>query len=118
MTRLVSRHYGNRGGLSKCALARRALTRSSELGIPQRLRPVVRRCGLPSGHGAASWAHSERLVRRLILAGTGRRGGGGLTKMPLIVGGASSKAALTRSDPRRFLFFDRNPIGERAAADY
>ena len=58
------------------------------------------------------------LVRRLILAGTGHRGGGGLTKMPLIVGGAYAKAALTRSDPRRFLFFNRNPTGERAAADY
>ena len=58
------------------------------------------------------------LVRRLILTGTGHRGGGGLTKMPLIVGGAYLKAALTRSDPRRFLFFNRNPIGERAAADY
>jgi pimeloyl-ACP methyl ester carboxylesterase len=58
------------------------------------------------------------LVRRLILAGTGHRGGGGLTKMPLIVGSAYAKAALTRSDPRRFLFFNRNPTGERAAADY
>ena len=58
------------------------------------------------------------LVRRLILTGTGHRGGGGLTKMPLIVGGAYLKAALTRSDPRRFLFFNRNTTGERAAADY
>ena len=58
------------------------------------------------------------LVRRLILTGTGHRGGGGLTKMPLIVGTAYLKAALTRSDPRRFLFFNRNPVGERAAADY
>ena len=38
--------------------------------------------------------------------------------MPLIVGSAYAKAALTRSDPRRFLFFNRNPTGERAAADY
>ena len=57
------------------------------------------------------------LVRRLTLTGTGHRGGGGLTKMPLIVGGAYLKA-LTRSDPRRFLFFNRNATGERAAADY
>src|SRR6266545_4979830 len=49
------------------------------------------------------------LVRRLILTGTGVRGGGGLTKMPLIVGGAYTKAALTRVDPRHFLFFNRNP---------
>ena len=58
------------------------------------------------------------LVRRLILTGTGVRGGGGLTKMPLIVGGAYTKAALTRLDPRTFLFFNRNATGKRAAADY
>jgi pimeloyl-ACP methyl ester carboxylesterase len=58
------------------------------------------------------------LVRRLILAGTGVRGGGGLTKMPLIVGGAYLKAALTRRDPRHFLFFNRNPAGKRAAVEY
>ena len=61
---------------------------------------------------------NPELVRRLILAGTGVRGGGGLTKMPLIVGGAYLKAALTRLDPRHFLFFNRNPAGKRAAADY
>jgi pimeloyl-ACP methyl ester carboxylesterase len=58
------------------------------------------------------------LVRRLILTGTGVRGGGGLTKMPLIVGGAYAKAALTRVDPRHFLFFNRNPTGKRAATEY
>jgi pimeloyl-ACP methyl ester carboxylesterase len=61
--------------------------------------------------------HPE-LVRRLILTGTGIRGGGGLTKMPLIVGGAYTKAALTRLDPRHFLFFNRNTVGKRAATDY
>jgi pimeloyl-ACP methyl ester carboxylesterase len=59
-----------------------------------------------------------QLVRRLILTGTGVRGGGGLTKMPLIVGGAYAKAALTRLDPRHFLFFNRNPTGKRAATEY
>ncbi len=61
---------------------------------------------------------NPELVRRLILAGTGLRGGGGLTKMPLIVGGAYLKAALTRLDPRHFLFFNRNPAGKRAATEY
>lgn len=61
---------------------------------------------------------NPELVRRLILAGTGVRGGGGLTKMPLIVGGAYLKAALTRRDPRHFLFFNRNPAGKRAATEY
>jgi pimeloyl-ACP methyl ester carboxylesterase len=58
------------------------------------------------------------LVRRLILTGTGHRGGGGLTKMPLIVGGAYLKAALGRVDPRHFLFFPRTPVGKRAAVAY
>jgi pimeloyl-ACP methyl ester carboxylesterase len=58
------------------------------------------------------------LVRRLILTGTGHRGGGGLTRMPLIVGGAYAKAALTREDPRQFLFFRRDPVGKRAGAEY
>src|SRR3954464_10409597 len=54
------------------------------------------------------------LVRRLILTGTGHRGGGGLTRMPLIVGGAYTRAALTRQDPRQFLFFNRDAVGKRA----
>src|SRR3954464_2512026 len=58
------------------------------------------------------------LVRRLILTGTGHRGGGGLTRMPLIVGGAYTKAALTRLDPRQFLFFNRNAVGKRAGTEY
>jgi pimeloyl-ACP methyl ester carboxylesterase len=58
------------------------------------------------------------LVRRLVLTGTGVRGGGGLTKMPVIVGGAYLKAALTRRDPRHYLFFGRNDTGQRAARDY
>lgn len=58
------------------------------------------------------------LVRRAILAGTGPRGGGGIRKMPLIVGSAYTKAALTRRDPRHFLFFNRNTTGKRAASQY
>ena len=76
--------------------------------------------GFSLGGGVAqevALTHPE-LVRRLILTGTGVRGGGGLTKMPLIVGGAYTKAALTRLDPRHFLFFNRNPTGKRAATEY
>jgi pimeloyl-ACP methyl ester carboxylesterase len=76
--------------------------------------------GFSLGGGVAqeiALTHPE-LVRRLILTGTGVRGGGGLTKMPLIVGGAYSKAALTRVDPRHFLFFNRNATGKRAAKEY
>ena len=58
------------------------------------------------------------LVRRLILTGTGHRGGGGLTKMPMIVGKAYAQAALTRLDPRQFLFFNRDAVGKQAGTDY
>src|SRR3954471_130115 len=61
--------------------------------------------------------HPE-LVRRVILAGTGPRGGGGIEKMPLIAGKAYTQAALTRRDPRHFLFFNRNANGKRAATEY
>jgi len=58
------------------------------------------------------------LVRRMVLAGTGPRGGGGIWKMPFIVGGAYAKAIATRKDPRHFLFFPRTPEGKKVAADY
>lgn len=58
------------------------------------------------------------LVRRMVLAGTGPRGGGGIWKMPFIVGGAYLKAFLARKDPRHFLFFPRNTEGKKAASEY
>ena len=38
--------------------------------------------------------------------------------MPLIVGGAYAKAALTREDPRQFLFFRRDAVGKKAGTEY
>ncbi len=58
------------------------------------------------------------LVRRMVLAGTGPRGGGGIWKMPFIVGGAYAKAIATRKDPRHFLFFPRTEEGKLAASAY
>jgi len=58
------------------------------------------------------------LVRRMVLAGTGPRGGGGIWRMPFIVGGAYLKSFLTRKDARHFLFFPRNAEGKKAAAEY
>jgi pimeloyl-ACP methyl ester carboxylesterase len=58
------------------------------------------------------------LIRKLVLAGTGPRGGGGIWKMPFIVGNAYAKAALTRKDPRHFLFFPRTAEGKKAANAY
>ncbi len=61
---------------------------------------------------------APELIRRIVLTGTGPRGGGGIDKMAGIVGGAYLKAALTRQDARNFLFFPRTPEGKQAAADY
>ena len=58
------------------------------------------------------------LVRRMILAGTGPRGGGGIDAMRKIVAVAYAKALLTRKDPREYLFFPRTAEGKRAASDY
>ena len=76
--------------------------------------------GFSLGGGVAQEVtlQNPELVRRLILTGTGHRGGGGLTKMPLIVGGAYTKAALTRLDPRQFLFFNRDAVGKQAGTEY
>lgn len=58
------------------------------------------------------------LVRRMVVAGTGPRGGGGIWKMPFIVGGAYAKAALARKDARHFLFFPRTAEGKKVANTY
>jgi pimeloyl-ACP methyl ester carboxylesterase len=58
------------------------------------------------------------VVRRMVLTGTGPRGGGGIWKMPFIVVGAYTKAFLARKDPRHFLFFPRTREGKAAANDY
>jgi pimeloyl-ACP methyl ester carboxylesterase len=76
--------------------------------------------GFSLGGGVAqviTLEHPE-LVRRVILAGTGPAGGGGIEKINRIAATAYTKAALTLRDPRHFLFFNRNAKGKRAATDY
>lgn len=58
------------------------------------------------------------LVRRMVVAGSGPRGGGGIWKMPFIVGGAYAKAFALRKDARHFLFFPRTAEGKQAADAY
>jgi pimeloyl-ACP methyl ester carboxylesterase len=76
--------------------------------------------GFSLGGGVAQVVTLEHpeLVRRVILAGTGPAGGGGIEKINRIAAGAYTKAALTMRDPRHYLFFNRNPVGKRAATDY
>src|SRR5206468_13027791 len=69
--------------------------------------------GFSLGGGVAQVITIEHpeLVRRVILAGTGPAGGGGIEKMNRIAASAYTKAALTLRDPRHFLFFPRTPEG-------
>lgn len=61
--------------------------------------------------------HPE-LVRRLILTGTGPAGGKDIDKVAGTTYYDLMRATLTRSDPKEFLFFNRNTTGKRAAAAF
>ncbi|WP_415394929.1 alpha/beta fold hydrolase [Rhodococcus globerulus] len=61
--------------------------------------------------------HPE-LVRRLILTGTGPAGGKDIDKVAGTTYYDLLRATLTRSDPKEFLFFNRNTTGKRAAAAF
>jgi pimeloyl-ACP methyl ester carboxylesterase len=76
--------------------------------------------GFSLGGGVAQMValQAPDLVRRMILAGTGPKGGGGIDEINRVAALAYLKAALTWSDPRNFLFFPRTPEGKRAAKDY
>ncbi|MFE9322524.1 alpha/beta fold hydrolase [Nocardia sp. NPDC052278] len=54
------------------------------------------------------------LVRKLILTGTGPAGGKGIDKVAYTTYFDITRAALTRSDPKEFLFFNRDTEGKRA----
>ncbi len=58
--------------------------------------------------------HPE-LVRRLVLTGTGPRGGKDIDKVAGVTYWDILRATLTRSDPKEFLFFNRNATGKPAA---
>ena len=55
------------------------------------------------------------LVRKLVLTGTGPRGGEGIDKVVGVTYWDILRATLTRSDPKEFLFFNRNATGKSAA---
>jgi pimeloyl-ACP methyl ester carboxylesterase len=55
------------------------------------------------------------LIRKLILTGTGPAGGKDIDKVAGITYWDMMRATLTRSDPKEFLFFNRNATGKSAA---
>jgi pimeloyl-ACP methyl ester carboxylesterase len=58
------------------------------------------------------------LVRKLVLTGTGPRGGKDMDKVVGTTYWDIVRAALTRSDAKEYLFFNRNPAGKRAAKEF
>src|SRR5687767_3760624 len=55
------------------------------------------------------------LVRKLVLTGTGPKGGKDIDKVARTTYFDMLRATLTRSDPKEFLFFNRNATGKPAA---
>src|ERR671915_2270403 len=59
-----------------------------------------------------------RLVRKMILAGTGPAGGDGIDKVTRISYLDIARGLLTRQDPKQFLFFTSTPNGRRAGKEF
>ncbi len=59
-----------------------------------------------------------RLVRRMILAGTGPAGGEGIRNVPRITRLDMLRGLLTFQDPKQFLFFTRTAGGRRAGQEF
>jgi pimeloyl-ACP methyl ester carboxylesterase len=59
-----------------------------------------------------------RLVRKLILAGTGPAGGDGIDQVTRVTYLDTVRGLLTRQDPKQFLFFTRTPNGRRAGKEF
>jgi pimeloyl-ACP methyl ester carboxylesterase len=59
-----------------------------------------------------------RLVRKMIIAGTGPAGGEGIDKVTRVTYLDITRGLLTRQDPKQFLFFTRTPNGRRAGKEF
>jgi pimeloyl-ACP methyl ester carboxylesterase len=59
-----------------------------------------------------------RLVRKMIIAGTGPAGGDGIDRVTRITYLDITRGLLTRQDPKQFLFFTRTPNGRRAGKEF
>jgi pimeloyl-ACP methyl ester carboxylesterase len=124
---IAARHrviaFDNRGvGASKgstptsvAAMARDAVTFIRALGFDQ-----VDLLGFSLGGFVAQVIAQEepRLVRKLVLAGTGPAGGEGIEKVTPITLRAMVKGGLTFKDPKTYLFFTRTSNGQKAAREF
>lgn len=54
------------------------------------------------------------LVRKLVLTGTGPRGGKNIDKVVGVTYWDIFRSVITRSDPKEFLFFNRDAVGKKA----
>src|SRR3954469_8727785 len=59
-----------------------------------------------------------RLVRKMIVAGTGPGGGEGIENVTRITYLDTARGLLTRQDPKQFLFFTRTPNGRQAGKEF
>jgi pimeloyl-ACP methyl ester carboxylesterase len=58
------------------------------------------------------------LVRKIVLTGTGPKGGKDMDKVVGTTYYDIIRAALTRSDPKEFLFFNRDAVGKQAGKEF
>ncbi len=63
-------------------------------------------------------ANEPRLVRKLIIAGTGPAGGEGIRNVTKLSHLDTVRGLLTFQDPKQFLFFTRTPNGRRAGKEF
>jgi pimeloyl-ACP methyl ester carboxylesterase len=63
-------------------------------------------------------ADEPRLVRKVILAGTGPAGGDGITNVTRLSHLDTLRGLLSLQDPKQFLFFTRTPAGRRAGKEF
>ena len=97
------------------AMARDAVTFIRALGLEE-----VDLLGFSMGGMVAQViaAQEPRLVRKLILAGTGPAGGVGIDRVTRLSHVDTLRGLLTLQDPKQFLFFTRTPNGRRAGKEF
>src|SRR5215212_269430 len=96
-------------------MARDAVTFIRALGFDQ-----VDLFGLSMGGMIAQVIAQQqpRLVRKMILAGTGPAGGEGIDNVTRITYLDTARGLLTRQDPKQFLFFTRTSNGRAAGKEF